>query len=180
VHRRDDMNYIRIGEKVISIPKIHSKIEEVLEMRCKGYSQQEVAKMLDIDRTFISRLESIGEIRKGGDIAVIGFPVKNKEELEEDLKDYGVDFILLMTESERNEYVKSQGGRDLFNGMLQLISQVRQYQHCIIIGSNMRIKVLAALLDSHVYTIDIGNSPISEDVYVDKNRIIDIVKCIKG
>ncbi|SKB00591.1 hypothetical protein SAMN05443428_1457 [Caloramator quimbayensis] len=174
------MDYVRVGEKVISIEKIHNKINDILELRCKGYSQQEVAKILDIDRTFISRLESMGEVRKGGDIAVVGFPIKNKEELEEKLKKAGVDFVLLMSEDERMDFVKRQSGQDLFNGIIELISEVRKYKHCIIIGSNKRIKVMADLLDGHVYTIDIGQSPIKEDVYVCPEKILEIVNMING
>lgn len=174
------MDYVRIGEKVISIERIHNKINEILELRCKGYSQQEAAKILDIDRTFISRLESIGEVRKGGGIAVVGFPVQNKEELYEKLKKAGVDYILFMSEEERNDFVKKQSGQDLFNSILEIISEVRKYKHCIIIGSNKRIKIMATLLDNHVYTIEIGESPIKHDVYVDPERIMEIIRMING
>lgn len=173
------MDYARIGEKVISIERIHNKINEILELRCKGYSQQEVAKILDIDRTFISRLESIGEIRKGGGIAVVGFPIQNKEELEEKLKKAGVDYILFMSEEERNDFVKNQSGQNLFNSILELISEVRKYKHCIIIGSNKRTKLMATLLDCHVYIIDIGESPIKQDVYIDPERVLEIISMIK-
>lgn len=174
------MDYVRIGEKVISIARINNMINEILELRCKGYSQQEVSKILDIDRTFISRLESMGEVRKGGGIAVVGFPIENKDELEDKLKNAGVDYILLMSEDERNDFVRNQGGQELFNGVLELISEVRKYRHCIIIGSNMRTKLMAALLDGHVYTINIGESPIKHDVYVAPERVLEIVNMING
>lgn len=179
MHGRGFMDYVRIGDKVISISKINSTIDEILELRCKGYSQQEVAKILNIDRTFISRLESIGEVRKGGKIAVVGFPVANKEELERELKKAGVDFIFLLTEEERQRFVKDQSGLELVNGLFDIISKVRKYQHCIILASNARSKLLSALLDCHVYTIDIGKSPLKEDVYVDVNRVLKIVESIK-
>lgn len=174
------MDYVRIGEKVISIEKINRIINDILELRCRGYSQQEVSRILDIDRTFISRLESIGEVRKGGDIAVIGFPVKNKEELEEKLKKTGVDYVLLMNEEERNDFIKNKSGEDLFNSILKTISEVKKYEHYIIIGSNMRIKLLAALLDGHIYTINIGESPIKQDVYVEPEKVLEIIKMINS
>lgn len=172
------MDFVKIGDKTISISRINEKIQEIIELRCKGYSQQEVARMLEVDRTFVSRLESIGEVRKGGDIAIIGFPIKNKDEIYDALKQYGIDYILLMSEEERQNYIENQGGKELVNDILKIVSEVRKYRHCIIIGSNMRVKLLATLLDSHVYTIDIGESPIKNDVYVEPQRIIDIIKNI--
>lgn len=172
------MDFVKIGDKTINISRINEKIQEIIELRCKGYSQQEVAKMLEVDRTFVSRLESLGEVRKGGDIAIIGFPIKNKDEIYEALKQYGIDYILLMSEKERQNYIENQGGKELVNDILKIVSEVRKYRHCIIIGSNMRIKLLATLIDSHVYTIDIGESPIKNDVYVEPQRIIDIIKNI--
>lgn len=173
------MEYIRIGEKVISISKIKRVIDEIINLRCKGYSQQEAAKILNIDRTFISRLEGMGEIRKGGGIAVIGFPVKNKDELYTLLSKKGIDYILLMTEKERMDYVNDHGGQELFNDVLKILSEIRKYQHCIIIGSNMRTKSLPSLFDGNVYTIEIGQSPLKQDVYVDPGRVMDIIDMIK-
>jgi transcriptional regulator with XRE-family HTH domain len=174
------MDYIRIGDKFISISKINRNVDEILELRCRGYSQQEVSRVLNIDRTFISRLESLGEVRKGGDIAVIGFPVANKDELYTELKQAGVDYILLMTEDERNNYAKNQAGRDLFNGILEIISEVRKYQHCIIIGSNMRVKIISSLLNNDIYLVDIGESPLQKSVHVDVDKVLEIVRNIKS
>ncbi|MBZ4664437.1 MAG: transcriptional regulator [Caloramator sp.] len=172
------MDFVRIGDKTISVSRINKKIEEIIELRGKGYSQQEVAKILDVDRSFISRLESIGEVRKGGDIAVIGFPIKNKEEIAEVLKAFNVEYILLMNEEERQNFIKKQGGKELLESVLKIISDVRKYKHCIIIGSNVRTKILSKLLDSHVYTIEIGDSPLKNDIYVEPKKVLDIIKTI--
>ena len=60
------MDLIRVGDKLISMPKIANSIEEMLNLRRQGHSQAEVAKKFGIDRTFVSRLENLGEIRKDG------------------------------------------------------------------------------------------------------------------
>ena len=73
------MDFIRIGDKVISKEKLWSKIEKILDLRVKGLSQHEAARRMSLDRTFISRLED-WERRKGHSIAVVGFPIKNKKE----------------------------------------------------------------------------------------------------
>ena len=70
----DIVDLLRIGEKLISTSRIHRTVDQILELRSQGQSQQEVAEQIGVDRTFISRLEGLGEVRKGGRVAVIGFP----------------------------------------------------------------------------------------------------------
>src|SRR5690625_3046923 len=107
------MEIMRIGEKLVSKAKIYRRIERILDLRASGMSQQEVAQQEGIDRTFISRLESLGELRKGGRLALIGFPVENKEELLEIAYREGVEFILLFNDKERWEVVSDLTGPEL-------------------------------------------------------------------
>lgn len=172
--------FVRIGDKVISIGKINELVKDILDLRSKGYSQQETAVMLKVDRTLISRLEKIGEVRKGADIAVIGFPILNKDEIYEALEEAGVDYTLLMNEEERNDFVNKQSGTELFNSIMSIASKVREYHNVITIGSDYRNKVTRALLDNHVYAINIGRSPIKEDIYVDPKEIIEVINIIKS
>jgi transcriptional regulator len=65
------MDIIRIQDKIISRQKINDSITKILQLRALGYSQQEVADQMSVDRTFISRLEGIGELRKGKTMACI-------------------------------------------------------------------------------------------------------------
>ena len=76
------MEFYRIQDKIVSWSKISSTLKKALVLRTRGFSQQEVADRLMIDRSFISRLEKIGELRKGQSIACVGFPIKNKDEIE--------------------------------------------------------------------------------------------------
>ena len=76
------MDLVRIGSKLISRSRIIRRLDEILQMRVSGKSQQETAEALGVDRSFISRLEALGEVRKGGRVALIGFPIENKAELE--------------------------------------------------------------------------------------------------
>ena len=72
---------LRVGEKIIDRDKIYKAVDDILEMRSRGLSQQEIANRIGLDRTAISRLETLGEVRKGGRIALVGFPIKNCEEI---------------------------------------------------------------------------------------------------
>lgn len=173
------MDFIRIGEKVISKKKIDKSIKEILKLRQAGFSQSEVAQRLSIDRTFISRLESLGEIRKGRRIAVIGFPIANKKELENVLASMGIDFVFLMTEKERWQFVKEKTGLDLFNAIMDMVARLHSYDHIVIIGSNKRIKIAEAVMDKDVIGFEIGESPIQEDKYVNVQEIKELLEAIK-
>ncbi len=174
------MDYIRIGDKVVSKRKISSVIDKALSLREKGLSQQEVANIMGLDRPFLSRLEGIGEIRKGRKIGILGFPIKNKLELEEFLKDVGADFILLMTDEERWRFVKEKQGIELFNDVMDIIGKLRTCDVIIIIGSNYRIKLCEAIVDKEVIGIEIGKSPIEGDKIVDLEEIKKIFAALNA
>ncbi len=157
---------LRIGDKVINKQKIDHTVEHILDLRSQGFSQQETANRLHLDRTFISRLESIGEIRKGGRVAMIGFPIGNCNELRQLARESGLEYHLLLSEQERWEFVQTKSGIELFNKIMTIIATLRQFDIVIILASNMRIKLMEAMLDKEVIAFQIGESPIEEDVVV--------------
>lgn len=173
------MKLIRIGDKVINRDRIFHVVDRMLELRALGHSQQEVAEQLDIDRTLISRLETIGEVRKGKKIAIVGFPVKNKQELTDIASAEGVDFILIMTEAERLDFARSQNGADLLNMVMSLIARARECDAVIFIGSDQRLRMVEALVGANVIGIEIGSSPLFEDKFVDPETIRTLIRGLK-
>lgn len=173
------MHLLRVGDKLLDRDRIIKTIDEILNLRIQGLSQQEVAKQLNVDRTFVSRLEGIGEIRRGGKVAVIGFPLANKNELIKILKEEGVEFYLIMTDEERWKFVRDKNGQELLNETMNLIAKARNYDVVIVIGSNYRIKLSEALLDSQVVGIEIGTSPIQEDVYLEPEKLRSLIRSLK-
>lgn len=165
------MSYIRVGEKLVSKDRIMRTVEKVLDRRAAGMSQQDVANELQLDRSFISRLETIGELRKGGKIAIIGFPVLNKQELYDVAAEFGVDYVFLLTDEERWKWVRETTGAELLNEIMELVANVRAYDSVILIGSGMRIRLTEALVDKQVIPIFIGESPIREDKYVNPEEL---------
>ncbi|MFZ5644877.1 MAG: transcriptional regulator [Bacillota bacterium] len=174
------MEFIRIGDKVLSRDRIHRTVDHILMLRKEGLSQQEVADRLSVDRTLISRLESLGEIRKGPQVALIGFPVSNARELTEVAKAGGVDFILLMNEKERWRFVEEKNGAELINHFMTLISHVKSYDTVIFIGSDMRIKLIEAILGPKVISWEIGISPLKEDRWVNPEQLSQLVRQLKS
>jgi len=174
------MEFIRIQDKIISWQKIETTLKKVLQMRARGFSQQEVADRLNIDRTFISRLEGIGELRKGQTIACIGFPLSNKDEIQSILEKEGVDYILLMSEQERQDFINKRSGKELLNVLMDLIADVRKYEVVICIGSDERLKLLAGVLDGQIISLEIGTSPITEDKWLDPEIIRKVLRSIRS
>lgn len=173
------MQLIRVGDKVINPDRIYRMVNRMLELRAAGHSQQEVAEMIEVDRTLISRLESVGEMRKGKKIALVGFPVKNGPELTEVATAEGLDFVLLMSETERLEFARTQNGADLLNQVMGLIAQARECDAVIFIGSDQRLKMVEALVGQNVIGLEIGRSPMHADVYVDPHMVRDLIRSLK-
>lgn len=169
------MDLIRIGDKLISRRKIEATLERIFTLRCQGFSQQEAARQVGVDRTFVSRLETLGEVRRGRRIAVVGFPIANKGEVEVMLRQEGVEYTLLLTDAERWNFVRQKNGLDLFNTIMEVVTRIRDYDVVIIIGSDYRIKVSEALLGREVIGYVIGNSPIKGDRTVDVAELRHLV-----
>ena len=174
------LDLFRIGEKIVSRRKVIAIIEKVLSLRALGLSQLEVARRLGVDRTLVSRLESAGEIHKGERIAVLGFPVANKEDLTQALSREGVEFVFLLNEEERWNFVQSLKGPDLLDRILNLLAEIRSFDVVILLGSDQRIRTIRSLLDQEVIEIEIGQSPIKDDRIVPVDELVGLVRLVKG
>ncbi|MGI6633142.1 MAG: transcriptional regulator [Bacillota bacterium] len=176
------MEFVRIGDKVISRQKIDEAVDAILARRAKGQSQADVAQEMGLDRTFISRLETLGELRKGGSIALVGFPISNCDEVREVAQAEGVDFTLVMTDEERWAFVRDRSGIDVLNDLMSLMAQIRRFDKVIFVGSDKRLDILKNLVDRNtdVATIVIGRSPMSGDVYLNPESLRKVIKSVKG
>ncbi|MBO2518856.1 MAG: transcriptional regulator [Firmicutes bacterium] len=178
VHPVTDL--VRIGDKVIDRARLHRLIDQALDLRAGGASQQEVADRLGTDRTFVSRLETLGELRRGRRIGLVGFPVANKGELEALAAAEGLDWVLLMTDAERWAYVRNRSGIDLVNDIMALISQAQELDAVIVLGSDMRVQLLEAVLGRKAVGMVIGASPIQGDRPVDTDRLRELIRALKA
>ncbi len=174
------MNFIRIGDKVINPKSIYRTVEQILDFRQSGLSQQETADRLGIDRTLISRLESLGEIRKGAQLAIVGFPISNVSELTSVAQEEGIDYILLMNEQERIRYVEEKSGVELVNSFMEIISRLKNYDAVIFIGSDMRMKMAEAILGPKLISWEIGISPITEGRWVNPEQLRQLTRQLKN
>ncbi len=62
------------GDKVVDRDRLYHVVDRVLELRAAGgVSQLEVAQRLGgTERSFVSRLEALGEIHRGARLALVG------------------------------------------------------------------------------------------------------------
>lgn len=166
----------RVGEKLISLEKAVHLIERALELREQGVSQQETARKLQLDRSFISRLESAGEIRKGNRVAVIGFPLSNSAEIAAICKNYSLEFYLLMNNRERWEMVTDKQALDFFNSVLEIVSRLREFDTLVMVTSEKWYKLAEALLNIQIINLNLGPTPIEKDCLVDPVHFEEIIK----
>ncbi len=172
------LEYFRVGEKVISLRKIHETLEKVFTLRSRGSSQQEVAAQLKLDRSLISRLEAMGELRKGKRVAVVGFPLKNKDEIRRAAEERGVDFVWVMDDKERWDLVQGKSALDFFNDVMERITRLQAFDVVIVIGSPRWLKLADALLDGEVVFIELGDSPIKQDCTLSLQRFTDVLQMV--
>ena len=162
------MDQVRIGEKLVSLTRIRLVVEQAMALRAEGLSQSEVSSRLGVDRTLISRLESVGEIRVGHRVALIGFPVANKAAVEQLAAQLGVDFVWVMTDAERRAFAHSLSGAALIDNILAMAARVREFDAVVLLASDRRIRLMESLLDrSTVVPIILGEAPLDRDVRVD-------------
>ena len=157
----------RIGDKIISLDKAVRFWKEGLHLRAQGYSQQEVARRLSLDRSFVSRLEAAGEIRKGERVAAIGFPVANKEEILDICHEMGLDFSLILTDAERWALAGDKKALEFFNQMMDLLARLRSFDTLVLITSEKWYRLAEALLDMQIIFISLGPTPVNENCRVD-------------
>ncbi len=160
------MRLYRIGDKVVSREKLFEALDELLADREAGATQEEVARTYGVQRTFVSILESLGEIRRGPRAAVVGFPIANAAEIEAMAERKGLDFVLVFSQEQR-ESIENLPGRDVFNRLLETLATLRDYDVVILIASDWRIELIERILGAEVIGIPLGASPLREDVTVD-------------
>lgn len=169
------MEIIRVGSKVISKERLNSLITRILQLRANGSTQSEVAETLGVDRSFISHLEGLGEIREGKRVALVGFPISNKDEVERVAKEEGVDYVFLLSQEEREKMGKELKGSDVFNEVLEVLAKLTEYDVVIFLGSDWRISLMEKILGSRVFGVSLGKSPLRSGAFVDVESLRELI-----
>lgn len=160
----------RIGDKVVSEDKLHDAIAAILTEREAGATQEDVARIHEVQRSFVSFLETLGEVRRGNRVALVGFPVANAEAVKALAEKHVVDFVLVLSQEER-ESIESGDAVTVFNSLLETIAALREYDTLVLLASDWRIKTMERILGTEVVGIPLGVSPLRTAVDVDLDEL---------
>jgi transcriptional regulator with XRE-family HTH domain len=170
-----DTELIRVGNKVISRERLNHLINRILQLRAGGSTQVQVAEKLGVDRSFISHLEGLGEVRVGRRVALLGFPIANIEEVASLAKEVGVDYIYLLSQSERDELGREMSGAEVFNEVMEVMARLVDYDIVVFLGSDWRISLMERIFGSRLIGVSLGKSPLKKSVTVDLKLLEEIL-----
>ncbi len=171
------MRLYRIGDKVVSLERLVDEVSAILSERAGGSTQLEVAVTHGVQRSFVSFLESLGEVRRGPKVALVAFPVANADEVRALAEESAVDFILVLSQSER-EGIEGGDPAEVFNRLLETLATLTGYDVVILLASDWRINLVERILGSEVVGISLGQSPLREDVKVDVAELGEVLDAV--
>jgi len=164
----------RIGDKVVSEDKLRDAITAILEDREAGATQDDVAKSHGVQRSFVSFLETLGEVRKGSRVALVGFPIANADAVKALAETHALDFVLVLSQEERED-IESGEVTAVFNTLLETIATLRDYDTLVLMASDWRIKTMERILGTEVVGVPLGPSPLRAAVTVDIEQLDEIL-----
>lgn len=83
---------------------------------------------------------------------------------------------MLLTEEERWDFIKNKSSLEIFNLLMEILTRLKEFDLLIFLGSDMRLDLVDKLMDGKIVGIELGNSPLKENIYVDPDRIEEIIK----
>lgn len=171
------MRLYRIGDKVVSREKLLEVVDAILADREGGATQEEASGRAGVQRSFVSILESVGEVRRGPKVALVAFPVANAEEVRLLAEDRALDLVLVLSQAERED-LESGSAREIFNRVLEILAQLRDFDVIVLIASDWRIRLVERILGREVIGIVLGSSPLRSDVTVDTGELASILEAV--
>jgi len=167
----------RIGDKVVSEDKLRDAVTAILEERESGATQEDAARAHGVQRAFVSFLETLGEVRRGDKVALVGFPIANAAEVKDLAQTHSLDFVLVLSQGER-ESIESGDATRVFNQLLETIAALQEYDTLVLMASDWRIRTMERILGTEVIGIPLGASPLREDVSVDLDELDGILTAV--
>jgi hypothetical protein len=168
----------RIGDKVVSREKLLDAVDAILTDRESGSTQEEAAHHAGVQRSFVSFLETLGEIRRGPQVALVGFPVANHAEVRAVAEKHAVDFVLIVSQAERESIETGSAAAEIFNQLLETLAALRDFDTVILIASDWRIKTIEHVLGTEVVGIPLGHTPLRQDKQVDTEELDRVLSAV--
>lgn len=171
------MRFYRIGDKVVGRDKIVDQVEAILADREGGATQHEAALAHGVDRSFVSWLETLGEVRRGKRVALIAFPVANVGEVKSVCDAHGVELSVVVSQAEREGFEAGRADR-MFNMVLDTLADLKDFDVVIIMASTKRTGSIEKILGREVIARTLGPSPLRHDVTVDLDELTDLLDAV--
>jgi hypothetical protein len=169
------MRFFRIGDKIVSREKLVEQITGILRDRERGATQADTAKSHGVERSFVSWLETLGEVRRGRRVGLIAFPVANGDEVRDLAERHGVEFLLVMSQAEREMFEGSPGDA-VFNRVLDTLATLKDFDVLVLLASDWRVGTIEKILGREVVAVTLGPSPLRHDVVVDLEELDHILE----
>lgn len=180
VHTREgaaDVRFFRIGDKVVSRDKLEDQIDAILADRERGATQHDAAASHGVDRSFVSWLEALGEVRRGKRVALIAFPVANAVDVRRVAEEHGIEFMIVMSQTERENLEAGPADR-MFNFVLETLATLKDFDTVVVMASDWRVGTVEKILGREVIARNLGPSPLRHDVDVDLDELHDLLDAI--
>jgi phosphoglycolate phosphatase-like HAD superfamily hydrolase len=171
------MRFYRVGDKVVGRDKLIERIEAILIDREGGATQQEAAAAHGVDRSFVSWLETLGEVRRGKRVAFIAFPVANVADVRRVCDEHGVELAMIISQSEREGFEAGRADA-VFNLVLDVLADLKDFDVVIIFASTKRTGTIEKILGREVIARPLGPSPLRHDVAVDLEQLTDLLDAV--
>jgi hypothetical protein len=171
------MRFYRIGDKIVAREKLVDQIDAIMVDRESGATQHDAASAHGVDRSFVSWLETVGEVRRGRRVALIAFPVGNAGEVRAACEERAVEFVLVMSQSERESLEAGPADR-MFNFVLETLATLKDFEVVIVMASDWRIGTVEKILGREVIARDLGHSPLRHDVTIDLTELADLLDAV--
>lgn len=171
------MRFFRIGDKVVSRDKLIDQIDAILTDREGGATQSEASSAHGVDRSFVSWLENLGEVRRGKRIALIAFPVANGDEVRRIADEHGIEFVMVLSQAER-EGLEAGRADHIFNLVLDTLATLKDFDQVVVMASDWRVGTIEKILGREVIARNLGASPLRHDVAVDPRELTDLLDAV--
>jgi transcriptional regulator with XRE-family HTH domain len=144
---------IKIGDKIISMDRASTLIDKIFAMRSSGSTQEEVAKQLGVERSFISHLEGIGEVRKSKEIAFIGSGVADAGRVESMVSDLNFEHVFINAD-----------GTAHIEDALGVLAILKEIDFIVFLGPATERKLLETVLEKKIVGITLDKEEKLDEV----------------
>jgi hypothetical protein len=174
---RLEVRFFRIGDKVVSRDKLVDQIDAILADREGGATQHDAASSHGVDRSFVSWLETLGEVRRGKRVALVAFPVANGDEVRRIAEEHGLEYVMVLSQSER-EGLETGRADHIFNMVLDTLATLKDFDQVVLLASDWRVGTIEKILGREVIAVNLGHSPLRHDVVVDPAELSDLLDAV--